>query len=736
MPTAPTAPPAILRRRLVPIGIGLLVVLAALAWYLRWDLGMRAVTIADPVVRRWVVNETARLSDGVYKITLSPIEVDADARRIGIDTILVLTDAAANLRRATPLPALTVRLHRCALTGVDLARLSRREGLHVARAGCDSVMVASEVPAPRDSAAGGGGFLVLRDDLQLSRDVPTVQFDSIVFPAVEVALGLTGRSGRRTSVAFDRLAVQLDDVRYDPDQPRTERRPLFARNIAVALDAFRGAREANDQLALDVLRADLVTGDLLLRGLAWRPLPGPFTDSLGLTELAFDSLRVDGVDWAAFLARGDALADSVRLGGVRITVAPSAGVPTTTADTSATRWTLERTVRAIDRRMTLRHFAVRDARITEVRGRDTTTTSIGALAINGLVTGPEPATWNGRAPLGEVTIALRDVLRTVGDQRVAVGLLDVAVARGVVRLDSLRAGHVGTDAAFVRARRSRADRLALAVDSMRLAGIETAAWMRRGAIRATRADLHGVALDVYTDKRLPSRGVRARHRTPQGWIVAQRLELQLDTVVVRGRAQYRERAVGAKAPGVLRLDALEARLVNLSTDPARMTDSTPLVATITARMMGRAPFTLEATLPLLAPRFAMRFEGRLGAMPAAALNPFLEGATPVRFTEGTVRSVRFDATVTDGVARGRVVPTYEGLRVETPGVARTGILQGLRRAVAALAANELVLRSDNGPGAKDGTRVGPIAHRWTPGETLLQFMWHALRSGLLAVVKQ
>jgi hypothetical protein len=732
----PSLPPGPTARRLAA-ALALVALLAGGAWLLRWDLGFRAVTIADPAVRRWVASEAARLSDGVYGVTMSPIRVDTEARRIGIDTILVLTDAAANLRRGTALPALTIRLHRCALDGVDLARLRRGEGLHVARTGCDSVFVASEVPAPRDStSAGGGGFLVLRDDLRLSRDVPSIQLDTIAFPAVEVALGLTGRSGRRTSIAFDRLAVQLDDVRYDPDQPRAERRPLFAKDITVALDAFRGAREADDQVELAALRADLVTGDLMLSGLAWRPLPGPFTDSLGLTRLALDSLHVDGVDWAAFLARGDAAADSVRLHGVEIAVAPNVASDTPAADIASARWTLERTIRTIDRRLALRHFAVRDARITEVRGRDTTATSIGALTINGLTTGSEAATWSGPAPLGNVTIALRDVLRTSGDQRVAVGVLDLDVARGAVRLDSLRVGHVGTDADFVRARRSRADRLALAVDSARLAGIDAAAWMRRGAIRATRVAVHGTALDVYTDKRLPSRGARARHRTPQGWIAAQGLELQLDTVVVRGKATYRERAVGAKAPGVLRFDSLEARVANLSTNPARMTDSTPLRASISARLMGRAPLTLEATLPLLAPRFAMRFEGRLGAMPVAALNPFLEGATPVRFTEGTLRGVRFSATVTDGVARGQVVPTYQGLRVETPGIARTGILRGLRRAVAALAANELVLRSDNGPTARDGTRVGPIAHRWTPSETLLQFLWHALRDGLLAVVKQ
>src|SRR5690606_18379497 len=47
-----------------------------LAWQFRWGIGLKAVEIVDPVVRRWASNEVRRLSEGVYQLTASPINVD------------------------------------------------------------------------------------------------------------------------------------------------------------------------------------------------------------------------------------------------------------------------------------------------------------------------------------------------------------------------------------------------------------------------------------------------------------------------------------------------------------------------------------------------------------------------------------------------------------------------------------------------------------------------------------
>jgi hypothetical protein len=74
--------------------------------------------------------------------------------------------------------------------------------------------------------------------------------------------------------------------------------------------------------------------------------------------------------------------------------------------------------------------------------------------------------------------------------------------------------------------------------------------------------------------------------------------------------------------------------------------------------------------------------------------------------------------------------------VELPGIARTGILQGLRRAVAKFAANQFVVRGDNFVGMEKSEPVnGVISHRWTPRETLLQHLWNALRDALMATMR-
>src|SRR5690606_35006996 len=74
---APRDPAMTLRqRRALTVAVGLVVV-GALAWSLRWVVGGRAIEIVDPVVRRWAAAEVARLSDGSYRLEVSPLRVDA-----------------------------------------------------------------------------------------------------------------------------------------------------------------------------------------------------------------------------------------------------------------------------------------------------------------------------------------------------------------------------------------------------------------------------------------------------------------------------------------------------------------------------------------------------------------------------------------------------------------------------------------------------------------------------------
>ncbi len=737
LPRLPRLPP-----RTLLITLAVIVGGVALAWQFRWGIGQRTVEILDPVVRRWAREEVVRLSDGAYELTLSRIRVDTERQRVGIDTIVMITDRARNAAREVPLPSMTLRFHNCALEGIDLDRLTARRGLKATRGGCDSVTMSAEVPAPTASGTAGrgeGAFLALQRNLDLGRDVPYISVDSVVFPAVTVALGIAGRGARRTTIAFDRLAVRLDSLHYDPDQPAEERRTLLSRNAALALDGFDGSRDAATRLRVDRFRADLASGTLALDGFEWEPLAGSLADSLGLTALAVDSLRVAGINWRAFLTAGDIRVRRLVLAGGRMRLPP----PRETApgaDTLATpagRMTAERVLRAIDRAMALDTLAVRDLTLVESGRSDSVHTRLGALTVTGMAVGSNDSTWTGPFPIGRVQVAFRDVLRDGGGERLAIGALTLDLATGVLRADSLRAGAAGSDAAWLRGRRWRADRTALAVDSLLLRGLDAPAWVRTGAYRARRLDLHGVDLDISTDKRLPSRrGVG--HRSPQAWAREVPPPLHLDTVRVAGRLQYRERGPEAARAGVLRFEDVLVTLTNLSTDPTRMTDTTPVVVDARARLMGSGALRIQAELPLLAPDFRMTYAGTLGRMPATALNPFLVGISPAQFKEGRVLGIGFEATVRDGVARGTVRPRWDSLFIDVVQRKESGggILGGIKRALTKFAANEFMLQAENTTGGDDPPRNGAIRHRWVPRETLLQFMWAGVRDALLPLVKR
>lgn len=729
------------RRRNLVIAMAVLVIVA-LVWQFRWGIGLRAIRIVDPVVRRWASGEVERLSDGAYRLVATPIRVDVGQRRIAVDTITITTDAAANARRDAPLPALSLRFDNCALEGVDLDRLAAGRGLSVDRLGCDTVTVVGEVPrgVSRDTTTS---FLSLSEDLDLSRRVPSIEVDSIRFPSVKVRLGIAGRSGRRTAFSFERLAVMLDSLHYRRKLPEAERRTLYSRNATLRLDDFSGAREANDRLDVASIRADLATRSFVMLGFAWAPLPGAFADSLGLRELEVDTLALGGVDWRAFLVNGDAVVQTLVVRGVRIAMSAShdsttGNVSTPSGDkaTSAARWVLERTLRTIDRGIRLDSLDAHDVRVSQPLGDTVSVVEADTLIIAGTRFGFDPSTWDGPEPLGPVRLVARGVSREWQDYRTALDRLDLDLGAGTASVTGMTHGTTGTDADFVRRRRWRSDRISVEADTLLLSGIDAAAWVKRHAYRAVHLGVSGLHLDVFNDKRRPSRGAVATRRYPQEWLRTSGLDLHVDSATIAGRITYRERGAQSRTTGVLRFESVIASLANLGNDPTRLRGDTTVRIRATARLMGAAPIRVNISLPTFARRFEMNWSGTVGTMPATAFNELVTSISSLRFNNGTIDGVEFSAATRNGVSSGTVRPRWRDLSVELPGIARTGILQGLRRAIAKFAANQFVVRADNFTGMPNAEPVnGTISHRWTPRETLLQHLWNSLRDALLVTIR-
>ncbi|MEZ0332744.1 MAG: hypothetical protein ACAI18_01950, partial [Gemmatimonadales bacterium] len=69
---------------------------------------------------RWAVDELARQTDSVYRLTLGDLLLLPFDGSISFDSAAVTTDSARNARRPKPLPGLAAGARECRLSGVDL----------------------------------------------------------------------------------------------------------------------------------------------------------------------------------------------------------------------------------------------------------------------------------------------------------------------------------------------------------------------------------------------------------------------------------------------------------------------------------------------------------------------------------------------------------------------------------------------------------------------------------------
>jgi hypothetical protein len=336
--------------------------------------------------------------------------------------------------------------------------------------------------------------------------------------------------------------------------------------------------------------------------------------------------------------------------------------------------------------------------------------------------------------LGPVRVEVVNAAHAWQDYDASIGAFSLDLAAGTADAEGLHFGPTGSDLDFARRRRYRADRIDARADLLRVRGLEAAALIDRSAWHAALVAVGGLDLDVLSDKRMQPRPTSARHRTPQAWLRTVGIAVRVDSIAVDGGVSYRERSAKDGMIGKLTFDAVTASVRRFATLPAA--GAPPIEFRAAARLMNRAPMTLQVTLPPASPGFEMHWRGSVGSMPAAALNPLMLAVAPATFDEGEILGIAFDATTHDGDSRGTVQPRFRDLAVALPSVGRTGVLGGVRRAIAKTFANTFVVRSDNftQPG-KDPPKDGAIAHGWTPSESLIQHLWHALRDALIDVAR-
>jgi hypothetical protein len=150
-------------------------------------------------------------------------------------------------------------------------------------------------------------------------------------------------------------------------------------------------------------------------------------------------------------------------------------------------------------------------------------------------------------------------------------------------------------------------------------------------------------------------------------------------------------------------------------------------------LMNAGTMKVLMSIPIKPPDFSLHYSGSLSAMDLTRLDAFLDIAEHTRIKSGSAQTVMFDIDVTAGQARGWVRAIYRDLVIAVLDK-QTGSESGLANRVASFFANVMKIRNANAPDASGSMKEGKVEYTRRPKDEFLQFVWFALRSGVLDVI--
>lgn len=342
--------------------------------------------------------------------------------------------------------------------------------------------------------------------------------------------------------------------------------------------------------------------------------------------------------------------------------------------------------------------------------------------------------------VGDVTLQANRFAGDLGKKdRLSFAGLRGSFKDSTLHVDSIRLAPRGGDAGFMKDRKYRGSRTQLGADRIEVEGMDWSGLIRGTHLAVRRVVLDGFELDLLLDKRLPPNpGPKKARPYPQQRVAALRGRMSIDSVILhKSRVQYAERAPASDKPGRLRFEDIEAAVTNLSNDPARQTDSTPLRLDARARFMGAGALRAVIEFPLLAPTFEARYRAELGRMDATKLNEILGPLVGMEIKEGEFTSLVLAARVHDGVYSGTLVPQYRNLGVNIPQTAQQkkqehgigGFFKGIKRGAMKVAANTVV-RTNNPPKPGKPPETGRVTFVRRPWDSFWAGIWQSLKPAL------
>lgn len=281
---------------------------------------------------------------------------------------------------------------------------------------------------------------------------------------------------------------------------------------------------------------------------------------------------------------------------------------------------------------------------------------------------------------------------------------------------------VGSDSITFAEPALRKPRATLSIPETAIYGLDLFRALHRNEWQARRVQATGAYISLANNMSLP---LPLNRKMPNELWQRLKFPLTIDTVSIKNADIFYQEKTDDEQ-GKLTFRQVQGLILNLSNDPARMTDTTPVRVYASARFMGTGDLSVALSIPLLAPNFCCYYQAALLDMPFSDLNALIEPKNGVRIEQGFADEVAVRATATNGITKGSVKIYYHGLKVSV----LKEDSEEKKPLVTALA--NLAIRNNSDDKKEDRPfRTADIAYSRDPADGFLRLLWRAAQSGLV-----
>ncbi len=287
------------------------------------------------------------------------------------------------------------------------------------------------------------------------------------------------------------------------------------------------------------------------------------------------------------------------------------------------------------------------------------------------------------------------------------------------------------DEAFFAAHAYRTPRFHVVIPECKVSGLAYGELLQEKSIQARAIQFFSPSFDALINRDKPPRPFVKSPLMVQEALAAIPQPLQIGSLsITNGHLTYCERlAVGAE-PAVLTFGAVSLSVEGI----ANRGDATAAIQLQgQGELMNAATMKVRMSIPITSPDFSLHYSGSLGAMDLTRLNAFLEIAENTRIESGSAQEAAFDIDVTAGQARGHVSAIYKDLKIAVLDE-QTGTEQGLDNRIASFFLNVVKIQNSNTPDASGSTKDGAVNYARRPDDVFQQYVWFALRTGVMDVI--